>query len=230
MRASAGCSVASERRSRPPAVSLATTVASSTSRRSRQSSSSRASEVADRSAPGDSGWRMRAQREVDRDAAVAVLERGDDVTPQVPVRERAGEEDERRTVTGRPPGQRCEPGFESLDSSVRNILTVCGFCKTNFAPRYASHLKIYQPAEHRVDRSARTSRSRRVRVGGGAIGSPHLQGQAPDRSCMGRRGRRPRARRARRRRGDQRPDRLPGVPAARRRGRPARARAAQARR
>ena len=56
--------------------------------------------------------RMRAEREVDRDAAVAVLERGDDVTPQVAVRERAGEEDERRPVAGRSPGQRPEPGFQ----------------------------------------------------------------------------------------------------------------------
>jgi len=31
-----------------------------------------------------------------------LLERGDDVTPQVSVRERAGEEDERRTVPGQP--------------------------------------------------------------------------------------------------------------------------------
>lgn len=40
--------------------------------------------------------RMRSQREVDRDAAVAVLERADDVTPQVVIRQRAGEEDQRR--------------------------------------------------------------------------------------------------------------------------------------
>ncbi|HEX6451855.1 MAG TPA: hypothetical protein VF060_20620 [Trebonia sp.] len=47
--------MASDSRSSPPAVSLATTVASLTSSRSRQSSSSRASEVADLSAPGASG-------------------------------------------------------------------------------------------------------------------------------------------------------------------------------
>jgi len=39
---------------------------------------------------------MRSQREVDSDAAVAAIERADDVTPQVAIRERAGEEDERR--------------------------------------------------------------------------------------------------------------------------------------
>jgi hypothetical protein len=33
-----------------------------------------------------------AQREVDRDAAVLVLQPGDDVTPQVVIGERAGEE------------------------------------------------------------------------------------------------------------------------------------------
>jgi hypothetical protein len=47
---------------------------------------------------------MRSQREVDRDAAVAVLERDDDVTPQIMIRERAGEEDERRPPAGRSPG------------------------------------------------------------------------------------------------------------------------------
>jgi hypothetical protein len=37
---------------------------------------------------------MRSQREVDRDAAVAVLERDDDVTPQIaPVRERLARRD-----------------------------------------------------------------------------------------------------------------------------------------
>jgi hypothetical protein len=46
---------------------------------------------------------VRAEREVDRDAAVVVFEGGDDVTPQVAVRECAGEEDERRPSTGRPP-------------------------------------------------------------------------------------------------------------------------------
>ena len=55
---------------------------------------------------------MRSQREVDRDAAVAVLERDDDITPQVTVRERAGEEDERRPMTRRSPGQGSEPGFQ----------------------------------------------------------------------------------------------------------------------
>ena len=55
---------------------------------------------------------MRSQREVDRDAAVAVLERGNDVTPQVMIRERAGEEDKRRPPAGRSPGQGPEPGFQ----------------------------------------------------------------------------------------------------------------------
>ena len=70
--------------------------------------------------PGERGGRsvrargqrmgVRPEREVDRDAAVAVLERGDDVTPQVPVRERAGEEDERRALSGRPARQRGRAG------------------------------------------------------------------------------------------------------------------------
>src|SRR5215469_11340496 len=57
---------------------------------------------------------MRSQREVDRDAAVAVLERGDDVTPQVMIRERAREEDERRPLAGCLPGQGPEPGLQSF--------------------------------------------------------------------------------------------------------------------
>jgi hypothetical protein len=56
---------------------------------------------------------MRSQREVDGDAAVAVFERDDDVTPQVTVRERAGEEDERRPLTGRSPVQGTEPTLQS---------------------------------------------------------------------------------------------------------------------
>jgi hypothetical protein len=57
---------------------------------------------------------MRSQRAVDRDAAITVLERNDHITPQGAIRERAGEEDERRPSAGRPPGQGPEPGFQSL--------------------------------------------------------------------------------------------------------------------
>ena len=57
---------------------------------------------------------VRSERQVDGDAAVAVLERGDDVTPQVMIRERAGEEDERRSLAGRLPGQRCRAGFPAF--------------------------------------------------------------------------------------------------------------------
>jgi hypothetical protein len=57
---------------------------------------------------------MRSQREVDRDAAVVILERDDDVTPQIMIRERAGEEDERRPSAGRSHSQGPEPSFESF--------------------------------------------------------------------------------------------------------------------
>jgi hypothetical protein len=56
--------------------------------------------------------RVRPQGEVDRDAAVAILERGDDVTPQVAVRERSGEEDERRPSARRPVRQGSKAGFQ----------------------------------------------------------------------------------------------------------------------
>src|SRR5580693_6741028 len=56
---------------------------------------------------------MPPERKVDRDAAVAVPERGDDVAPQPMVRERPREEDERRPSAGRLPGQRPETGFQS---------------------------------------------------------------------------------------------------------------------
>src|SRR5260370_34964385 len=55
---------------------------------------------------------MRSQREVDRDAPVAVLERDDHVTPQVAIRERAGEEDDGRPAAGRSPRQGPEPGVQ----------------------------------------------------------------------------------------------------------------------
>jgi hypothetical protein len=55
---------------------------------------------------------MRPQREIDRDAAVAILERDDDVTPQIAIRERACEEDERRASTRRSPGQGPKPSFQ----------------------------------------------------------------------------------------------------------------------
>jgi len=57
---------------------------------------------------------MRSQREVDRDAPVAVLQRDDNVTPQVTIRDRTSEENKRRPLAGRPPGQRPEPGFQSF--------------------------------------------------------------------------------------------------------------------
>jgi hypothetical protein len=61
-------------------------------------------------------WRqrpwVRSQGEVDRDAAVAILERGDDVTPQIAVRERPGEEDERRPLAGRSVRQGSKTGFQ----------------------------------------------------------------------------------------------------------------------
>ena len=56
---------------------------------------------------------MRSQRKVDRDAAVVVLKRGDDVAPEVVIRERAREEDECGPPAGRVPGQGTEPGFKS---------------------------------------------------------------------------------------------------------------------
>jgi hypothetical protein len=57
---------------------------------------------------------MRSQREVDRDAAVAILKRDDDVTPQIAIRERACEEDERGPSTGRSPGQGSKPSFRAF--------------------------------------------------------------------------------------------------------------------
>ena len=64
---------------------------------------------------------MRSQREIDRDAAVAVLERGDDVAPQIAIRERAGEEDERRPITGRSPCEGSEPRVKPLGSVVSSV-------------------------------------------------------------------------------------------------------------
>jgi hypothetical protein len=55
---------------------------------------------------------VRSEGEVDRDATVAILERGDDVTPQVAVRERSGEEDEHRPLARRPVRQGPKTGFE----------------------------------------------------------------------------------------------------------------------
>src|SRR5258708_21299025 len=55
---------------------------------------------------------MRSQREVDRAAPVAVLERDDHVRRQVAIRERAGEEDDGRPAAGRSPRQGPEPGVQ----------------------------------------------------------------------------------------------------------------------
>jgi hypothetical protein len=68
---------------------------------------------------------MRSEGQVDRDAAVAVLELDDDVTPQIAVRERAGEEYERRPATGRSPSQGTEPSF-SLSDAIRMKRTLVG--------------------------------------------------------------------------------------------------------
>jgi len=55
---------------------------------------------------------MRPERQVDRDAAIAVFERDDHVAPEIAVRERAGEEDQGRASPGLPPSQRSETCLE----------------------------------------------------------------------------------------------------------------------
>jgi hypothetical protein len=55
---------------------------------------------------------MRTQWKVDRDAAMAVLKRGDNVPPQFMIRERAGVEDDCRTLAGRLPGEGSETGVQ----------------------------------------------------------------------------------------------------------------------
>src|SRR6185437_3209730 len=98
---------------------------------------------------------VRAERKVDRDAAVAVLQRGDDVAPQVVVRERAGVEDDGRPRARRVPGEGTEPGFQ-----------LSGFHGYKTYPRYAKittmgHAGVLllagirgQSAEHRVNSAA----------------------------------------------------------------------------
>ena len=53
---------------------------------------------------------MSSQRKVDRDAAVAVLERVDDVPPQIMIGERAGDPDAARETLG----QALEPMLRAL--------------------------------------------------------------------------------------------------------------------
>src|SRR5580692_609622 len=69
---------------------------------------------------------MPPERKVDRDAAVVVLERGDDVAPQPMVRQRPREEDERWPSAGRLPGQRPEAGFQSAGFHAKSSFVLGG--------------------------------------------------------------------------------------------------------
>jgi hypothetical protein len=54
---------------------------------------------------------VRAQRKVNRDAPVPIPEHAHDIAPQISIRQRAGEEHQRRSLPARSPAQRPEPGF-----------------------------------------------------------------------------------------------------------------------